>query len=44
VKPKWIFIGRDKFGWLGFRCIEGKGSIMSDDWAGDVYVAPEWFW
>jgi hypothetical protein len=44
MKQKWKFLFRDKNGWLGFRCIEGPGSIFSDDWVGDLFIDPEAYW
>lgn len=44
MKQRWIFLGRDVDGWLGFRCIEGPGSIFDDFWQGDLYIHPDAYW
>jgi len=44
MRQRWIFIGRDRRGWLGFRCVEGPGSVLSEVWVGDLYIEPGHYW
>jgi hypothetical protein len=42
----WIFVGvQEQLGtrYLGFRKIEGPGSIFDEEWHGDLYVQEDFY-